>query len=139
MKDQKPTCNAVINFYCQLCGIFHLEWDLAEGGKERADEVPDPFLCPVLVPPYRSISHFSEEISLLFLNPIFPKLPASAAAAAPASAQSKAQCPIKPSYPYRKESFISLSLPHYFTHSIHHQQYFPPFSITFLFSITLPC
>lgn len=125
MRDQKPVCSTVINVFCQLCAIFHLEWDLTEGRKY----VPMKCLTCFFVLRYRSIPHFSGGNFPLVSNPIFPKLPASAAA--PASAPLKAQCPIKLSYPCGKESF--LSLPHSFTHSIHHWYHFPPFSITFLF------
>lgn len=115
--------------YCDkrlLPTVGHISFGMGFDRGERvcSDEVPDLFLCPVL-----SLHlSFQRGNFPLVSNPIFPKLPASAA---PASAPLKAQSPIKLSYPCGKESF--LSLPHSFTHSIHHLYHSPLFSITFLF------
>lgn len=97
------------NFFCQLCGVFHLEWGLAEGRTERTDEVPDLFLCPVLALLYHSIAHFSKEISLLFQTQFFQK---SLRQQQHLHLPSRRQCPIKRSYPCRKNNiflFPSLS------------------------------
>lgn len=83
---------------------------------------------------YRSIPHFSREHVPLVSS---PKLPASAAA--PASSQWRAQCPIKLPYPCGKESFLSFSPPPSLLHSLNPSLILPLRSqLPFSFSITRP-